>query len=187
MVATSAGSAQTLFDFTRADYTSNWVEASDTIKSNGMSKAVMVIQKTQMFQRAVFFTLFIQRPSGSGFAAVRCDTNFDISECQNIIMKCRGHGINYRYKILLRHKGLDKNSVVYGQVFTAPETDFNIVKLPLLNFKPYYRGQELSLEQNPLDTSAITSISFKIDSSFYLPENQPGVSALEVDWIKAAK
>lgn len=40
---------------------------------------------------------------------------------------------------------------------------------------------------HPLDLSAITNIAIKVDSGPYLPENQPGVSALEIDWIKAVK
>ena len=84
-----------------------------------MSKAILVMQKTQIFQRAVLFTLFNPKPNGSGFAAVRCDTNFDLRQFQNIVIKCRGRGINQKYKMLLRHKGLFKDAVIYGQVFTV--------------------------------------------------------------------
>ncbi|XP_012278894.1 uncharacterized protein LOC105698861 [Orussus abietinus] len=178
---------QTLFDFTRSDEVDNWVESSDTTRPAGMSKAVLVMQKTEVYQRAVLFTLFNPQPNGSGFAAIRCDGSFNLSSVRCIIMKCRGQGANLKYKMLLRHKGLGKESPIYGQVFTVPEDELATVKLPLSNFKPYHRGQELSLQSHPLDTSMITSISLKIDNGPYLPDNQPGVSALEIDWIKATK
>lgn len=111
--------SQTLFDFTRTDQLGNWTECSDTVKITGMSKAVFVIQKTQLIQRAILFTLFNPRPNRTGYAAVRCDTNFDLSGSKYIAIKCRGQGINYKYKMLLRHKGFDTNNVVYGQVFTV--------------------------------------------------------------------
>ncbi|XP_024940766.1 uncharacterized protein LOC107267659 isoform X3 [Cephus cinctus] len=152
-----------------------------------MSKAILVLQKTQVFQRAILFTLFNPQPNGSGFAAVRCETTFNLSDFNNIILKCRGQGMNVKYKMLLRHKGLGKDSAVYGQIFTAPEGELAPVKLPLAEFKPYHRGQELSLQSHPLDTSTITNIGIKIDNGPYLPENQPGVAALEIDWIKATK
>ncbi|XP_015112456.1 uncharacterized protein LOC107038088 [Diachasma alloeum] len=179
--------SQTLFDFTRTDQLGSWTECSDTVKTTGMSKAALVMQKTQLVQRAIFFTLFNPRPNRTGYAAVRCDTNFDLSGSNYITIKCRGQGTNWKYKMLLRHKGLDKNAVVYGQVFTAPENEFATIKLPLAEFRPYYRGQERPLEENPLDTSSITNIALKVDMGPYLPENQPGVAALEIDWIKATK
>ncbi|XP_015595123.1 uncharacterized protein LOC107267659 isoform X2 [Cephus cinctus] len=119
MVATASGTVQTLFDFTRSDQLTNWTENSDTIKSTGMSKAILVLQKTQVFQRAILFTLFNPQPNGSGFAAVRCETTFNLSDFNNIILKCRGQGMNVKYKMLLRHKGLGKDSAVYGQIFTT--------------------------------------------------------------------
>lgn len=67
------------------------------------------------------------------------------------------------------------------------ENEFATVKLPLEDFKPYYRGLPLAAETHPLDLSAITNIGIKVDNGPYLPDNQPGVSALEIDWIKAVK
>ncbi|XP_046735767.1 uncharacterized protein LOC124405145 [Diprion similis] len=188
MVATASGTVQILFDFTRgSDQAGSWSEHSDTVKPSGMSKAVMVTQKTQQFQRVILFTLFNPQPNGSGFASVRCDTSFDLSEFNSITVRCRGQGVNTKYKMLLRHKGLGKDSAVYGQIFAAPEKEFATVRLPLAEFKPYHRGMELSLQTNPLDVTSITNVGLKVDNGQYLPENQPGVAALEIDWIKATK
>lgn len=67
------------------------------------------------------------------------------------------------------------------------ENEFSTVKLQLDDFKPYYRGLPLPIETHPLDLSSITSMVIKIDNGPYLPDNRPGVSALEIDWIKAVK
>lgn len=77
--------------------------------------------------------------------------------------------------------------MISNKLFQAPENEFGTIKLPLADFKPYYRGQEMLQDENPLDTTSITSIGLKVDMSPYLPENQAGVAALEIDWIKAIK
>ncbi|KAJ8679466.1 hypothetical protein QAD02_015253 [Eretmocerus hayati] len=182
-----SGTVHTLFDFTKTDHVNNWTEYSDTVRSTGMSKAALVIQKSQIIQRAILFTLFVPKMSGSGFAGIRTETNFDLREYHYIAIKCRGQGVNFKYKMVLRHKGLGKDSAVYGQVFTVIESEFSVLKLSLDDFKPYFRGLPVSPEANPLDTSAITNIGIKIDNGPYLPENQSGVSVLEIDWIKALK
>ncbi|XP_043275069.1 uncharacterized protein [Venturia canescens] len=195
MVASSVGcgnttNSQTLFDFTRPgldNALTTWTENSDTTKTTGTSKAAFVTQKSQVFQRAVLFTLLNPKKNGAEYAAVQCDASFNLGEFNNICLRCRAQGANVNYKMLLRHKNLDKNSVVYGQVFTAPINEFGTMKLPFNAFKPYHRGQELDIESNPLDTTLITSIGLKIDKGPYLPDNQDGVAALEIDWIKATK
>lgn len=108
-----------MFDFTRTEQVGNWIESSDTIKTTGMSKAVIAIQKTNLIQRGILFTLFNPRPNKLGYAAVKCDASFDLTGYNCITIKCRGQGVNLKYKMLLRHKGMDTNSIVYGQIFTV--------------------------------------------------------------------
>lgn len=69
-----------------------------------MSKAVLVLQKTQRFQRGVLFTMLNPQPNGAGFAGFRTDTEFDLSDFKSIQLFCRGQGENYGYKVVLRHK-----------------------------------------------------------------------------------
>lgn len=113
---------QILFDFTRLgldNALTTWTENSDTAKSTGTSKAALVVQKSQVFQRAVLFTLLNPKKNGAEYAAVQCDTSFNIGDYNNICLRCRAQGANVNYKMLLRHKNLDKNSLIYGQVFTV--------------------------------------------------------------------
>ena len=100
------------------------------MKSTGTSKAALVLQKSKVFQRAMLFTLLGPNANGNGagYAGIQCQTNFDLSEFNNICLRCRAQGINNNYKMLLKHDKLpptdsagkkdEKNrSLVYGQVF----------------------------------------------------------------------
>lgn len=144
-----------LFDFTapsaRVD---TWEEQSDVVRSVGMSKAALVLQRTQQFQRAVFFTLLNPQPNGAGFAGMRTATRLDLSAYGRLALSCRGQGQNFGYKVVLRHRGLnDEPNPSYEQTFQAPRDEFGVVELPLQNFTAYYRGRPVP-DAIPLDTRA---------------------------------
>ncbi|XP_043596991.1 uncharacterized protein LOC122573986 isoform X1 [Bombus pyrosoma] len=180
-----SGHKEMLFDFTTVENVDNWREISDTVRTVGKSKAVLALQTTQVFQRAIFFTLLNPQPNGAGFAGIRTMTNLNLSNFENIEINCRGQGNNSHYKIVLRHKGLHSNEdITYEQFFMAPmsDIDFSTVTLPLINFKPYYRGREVP-DAEPLDTANITMLGLQVFGGVYLPKKQKGVSALEVENI----
>ncbi|KAK1127834.1 hypothetical protein K0M31_003326 [Melipona bicolor] len=182
------GHREILFDFTTVENLDNWKEISDTVRTVGKSKAALVLQTTQVFQRAVFFTLLNPQPNGAGFAGIRTMTNLNLSNFENIDINCRGQGNNNHYKVVLRHKGLHSNEdVTYEQFFMAPmsDTDFSTVTLPLINFKPYYRGREVP-DAEPLDTAIITMFGLQVYGGVYLPIKQKGVSALEIENISVS-
>ena len=60
-----------LFDFAKMQELTGWIESSDTVRSQGMSKANLVLQKSPTFQRAIFFTLLNPQPNGAGFAGMK--------------------------------------------------------------------------------------------------------------------
>ena len=97
--------ATTLFDFTTIPELTGWVESSDTVRPQGMSKASFVLQKTQAYQRAVLFTLLLAQPNGAGFAGVNFDGAWNLEDHGALWIKGRGHGDAKMYKINLRHKG----------------------------------------------------------------------------------
>ncbi|XP_063983387.1 uncharacterized protein LOC135165732 [Diachasmimorpha longicaudata] len=177
----------TLFDFTKADNVHQWSEISDTVRTVGMSKAALTLQKTQVFQRGVFFTLLNPQPNGAGFAGVRAPTNWNLTDYRNIEIKCRGQGANSHYKVVLRHKGLSQNDEIsYEQFFTVPllMEEFSTISLPLVDFKPYFRGREKP-DAEPLDTSRITMFGLQVYGGVYSTFKQKGVSSLEVETIVA--
>lgn len=109
-----------LFDFTDMQSVDDWREVSDTVRTVGKSKAVLTLQTSQLFQRAVFFTLLNPQSNGAGFAGVRKSTNLDLSRFENIEITCRGQGQNSHYKIVLRHRGQNSNEdLSYEQFFTV--------------------------------------------------------------------
>ncbi|KAK2576515.1 hypothetical protein KPH14_005838 [Odynerus spinipes] len=184
----ASGKKMTLFDFTRMDNVDDWHEISDTVRTVGKSKATLVLQKTQIFQRAVFFTLLNPQPNGAGFAGVRTPTNLNLTNFENIDITCRGQGKNSHYKAVLRHKGRSSNEdISYEQYFEAPMSNekFSTVSLPLNNFKPYYRGREIP-NGEPLDVQNITMFGLQVYGGVYLPIKQSGVSALEIETIVAS-
>ena len=109
-----------LFDFTDIQSVDDWREMSDTVRTEGKSKATLTLQTSQLFQRAVFFTLLKPQPNGAGFAGVRKLTNLNLSRYRNIEITCRGQGQNMHYKISLRHRGQNSNMYFsYEQFFTV--------------------------------------------------------------------
>ncbi|XP_012281116.1 uncharacterized protein C9E9.15 [Orussus abietinus] len=181
----SGGSGRTLFDFTQTENVKNWMEQSDTVRTVGKSKAVLALQTTQMFRRAIFFTLLNPQPNGAGFAGMITATSLDLSNYQKFDIRCRGQGSNSHYKVLLRQWGMDPTlDVTYEQLFTAPMSseEFSNVVLPFAEFKPFYRGREVP-DAEPLDTSNITSFGLQIYGGVYSPIKQSGVSALEIETI----
>ncbi|XP_012523126.1 uncharacterized protein LOC105829036 isoform X2 [Monomorium pharaonis] len=180
----SEGNKMVLFDFTDVQSVDDWQEMSDTVRTVGKSKAILTLQTSQLFQRAILFTLLNPQPNGAGFAGVRKPKNLNLSEFKNIEITCRGQGQNNHYKVSLRHRGQHTNKdLCYEQFFTVSMSDeFSTVVLPLKDFKPYYRGREFP-DEEPLDTANITMFEFQIYGGVYLPIKQHGVSALEIETV----
>ncbi|XP_078049947.1 uncharacterized protein LOC144476695 [Augochlora pura] len=179
------GSREILTDFTTIDNVNDWMEMSDTVRTVGMSKAVLTLQTTQVFQRAIFFTLLNPQINGAGFAGVRKRTNLNLSNFTNIEITCRGQGSNKNYKVVLRDNGHHTNEdITYEQIFMAPmsNTIFSTVVLPLANFKAYYRGREIP-DAKQLDTGNITMLGLQVYGGVYSKIKQSGVSSLEIENI----
>ncbi|KAL6431707.1 hypothetical protein ACFW04_007325 [Cataglyphis niger] len=182
------GDKMLLFDFTSAQSIDDWREVSDTVRTVGKSKAVLTLQTSQLFQRAILFTLLNPQPNGAGFAGVRKSVNLNLSRFKNIEIVCRGQGQNNHYKINFKHRGQNSNEdLSYEQFFTVPISDneFFTITLPLKDFKPYYRGREIP-DGEPLDTANITIFEFQIYGGVYSPIKQHGVSALEIESVSVS-
>merc|ERR1712137_876539 len=174
------------FDFTVADAdTSGWVEMSDTRREVGMSKAVFPIQKTQVYQRAVFFALLNPQPSGAGFAGVDTEVKFNLSQCTTLDLRLRAGGEYSAFKVTLYHKSEEVDvNYSYEQFFQGPR-EFQVVRLLLADFKAYFRGFLIE-DAEPLDTSDITRFGLQFMGGFTEGLYQSGPATLEVDWIKCS-
>jgi len=182
------GGQVTLFDFTdpSADL-SSWVESSDTAREVGKSKGAFVLQKTQLFQRAVFFGLLNPQDSGACFVGFNRTMALNLSPTSSITIKSRGQGKCTSFKIALKHHG-DISSLTpsYEYFFQAPTGDeLSVLEFPLTEFLPYIRGK-LQNDSEPLDTSDITSFGIQLYGGVYEDVKQSGPATLEIDWIKVS-
>ena len=59
----------------------------------GKSKASFVLQKSRLFQRAIFFALLNPQPNGAGFAGVKTNLSLDVGEAgaesEGFLVQCR--------------------------------------------------------------------------------------------------
>ncbi|XP_059470152.1 uncharacterized protein LOC132193467 [Neocloeon triangulifer] len=174
-----------LFDFTTANSVADWSEMSDVVRTVGMSKAALTLQKTQVFQRAIFFSLLNPQPNGAGFAGVRTSVQLDLTPYRTIKMKARVQGQNLNYKMVLRHKGeTGEPFPTYEKFFTAKPNEFEEIDLPLSEFVAYYRGKPVA-DADPLDLSQITAVGLQVYGGVYSEQKQSGPGSMEIDWIKA--
>ncbi|CAB0017996.1 unnamed protein product, partial [Nesidiocoris tenuis] len=121
IVETNNDDGLMLWDFTAtpAPDLSEWYEESDVVREPGMSKAVLVIQKSRLFQRAVFFTMLNPQPNGAGFAGYRTNKKtLNLEGYNSLQMRVRGQGENDHYKICLHHMGMNNEpNPTYEQFF----------------------------------------------------------------------
>ena len=183
-----------LFDFTTIANLDNWKESSDTVRDVGMSKASFVLQKTQQYQRAIFFALLNPQPNGACFAGFRSQCNFSSSNYEAIELRLRGsNGDLWRYKILLTNQK-DTYQRSYEAYFNVSDTcqckhtkgacrcEVDI-SLPMADFKAYYRGK-LDPDAPPLNSSNVVSLGIQAAGGVYEEDKQSGVGSIEIDWIK---
>ncbi|XP_071539597.1 uncharacterized protein [Panulirus ornatus] len=185
-LSTSDAGSKMLYDFRTISSLDNWRESSDTVRLPGKSKGAFVLQKTQLFQRAVMFSLLNPQPNGAAFVGFSTNDDWDLSQYSGLEMKVRGQGDNYVYKVNLRHKGQGEGSVSYEAFYEIPKNEWTSVTLQFSVFKPYYRGAEVP-DAEPLDPSDITSVTLQIVGGVYSDFKQSGASSLEIDYIQAVE
>ena len=183
-----------LFDFRAIPDLDDWKESSDTVRDVGMSKASFVLQKTQQYQRAIFFALLNPQPNGACFAGFRSQCDFASSYYKAIQLRLRGaQGDLWRYKILLTNQK-DTYQRSYEAFFNvrdacqckqtkgACQCEVDI-SLAMDDFKAYYRGK-LDPDAPPLDSSNVVSFGIQAAGGVYEKDKQSGVGSIEIDWIK---
>jgi NADH dehydrogenase [ubiquinone] 1 alpha subcomplex assembly factor 1 len=108
----------------------------------GKSKAVLVEQKTQQFQRAVFFTLLNPQPNGAGFAGiVNRKASYDLSAFTGLKWSVRAQGENFIYKVLLRHHNEESSLQPSYEIFfevNKRKTAYRSIDLFQLVAEKYY-------------------------------------------------
>ena len=154
-----------------------------------MSKAAFTLQKSRLFQRAVFFALLNPQPNGAGFAGIKTNLTLDLEKtgvAEGLLLQLRAQGNLEFWKIVMT------NSQFYSQ--TAPynyeakfrvaqdNEDFQMINIPLSDFQAYYRGA-LVPDAPPLQLEKIGTFGLQTFGGVYDEFKQSGVGSLEIDFI----
>ena len=126
-----------LFDFRTLNTVEDWYEVSDTVRTLGSSKATIVLQKTQVFQRAIFFSLLNPLPSGACFAGMKVrKEDFDFSGYSGLLMQCRSQSQNQNsWELVLETNSSNDRFSSYSAFFEVSFIAKYFVLLNLLNFR----------------------------------------------------
>ncbi|XP_060847953.1 uncharacterized protein LOC132927440 [Rhopalosiphum padi] len=174
-----------LFDFQNVTDLNNWTEQSDTVRSAGRSKASFDLYKTQTKQSAILFTLLNPLPNGACFGGVRTVTQLNLDGYEYLSFLCKTTGNATTYKIILRHNNLnDEPNPTFEQKFKVNTDSDTTVKMPISQFKPYYRGKIIN-DGPTLNVKNITSFGIQVAGGVYENFKQSGLSSLVVDQIWA--
>lgn len=181
-----------LFNFTSGDLGS-WKEISDIVRKPGMSKGVLSLQRTRVYQRAVMFAMINPQPNGAGFAGVQTtipSSAASHASSTGLRLKVRGQGQLKYWKVVLTDQSQvgSMKRLDYEMKFKV-ETDmsvcnrqFEIVELPFSDFKAYERGKEVK-DAPPLDLTKTGVFGFQAFGGVYDSYKQEGTGSLEIDYV----
>lgn len=90
----------------------------------GKSKAVLSLQETALFKRAVLFTLLNPQKNGACFAGMRKVAPLNLENYKSINLKIRGQGQFKGYKVVLRQPGGNYSFCNFFEVYNYIATSF---------------------------------------------------------------
>ena len=156
--------------FTFAPSDPGWNTVNDDVMG-GVSSSQVEITAADV----LLFSGNMSLENNGGFASVRSKWKpLDLSEYDGILMRVKGDGNIYRFRIRSGETGRD---VSYNALFETTADTWEIVFVPFTKTVPTYRG--FVLDVAPLDPSDIGSFGFM------LSDKQAGAFELSVDWIRA--
>ncbi|KAL5249044.1 hypothetical protein ACHWQZ_G018022 [Mnemiopsis leidyi] len=181
-----------LFDFTTCSQSDidAWREVSDTVRTVGMSKAVLALQTTRVFQRAVMFAVINPQPNGAGFAGMQ--TAMPSSAASHVTstglrLQVRGQGELQYWKVVLTGKDqVGTNRTDYEQKFKLQKIsnrEFETVDLDFSKFGAYRRGKPVK-DAPPLDLANTGTFGFQTFGGVYDGYKQKGTGSLEIDSVE---
>ena len=154
-----------------------------------MSKASFSLQKSRLFQRAVFFALLNPQPTGAGFAGIKTNITFnleDFNSREGLVLQLRSQGdINY-WKVVMTNSEFYDETAPYTYEAKFPvrldSTEFERINIPFSDFQAYYRGS-LVIEAPPLQIEKVGTFGLQAFGGVYDEYKQSGVGSLEIDFI----
>ena len=149
----------------------NWTIVNDGVMGGISSSTVLINDKKNLI-----FKGYLSLENNGGFASSRLDIRKkNLDGVKFFEIKFKGDGNNY--KLRLRQKDMRAS---YSCDFKSQKNKWIIVKLPVDDFKPTWRGYTYS-NYPGLDLDKINSLSLHIS------DKQQGRFNLEIEYIKAMK
>lgn len=185
------GKDKLLFDFTSCVDVDSWNEVSDTVREPGMSKAVLSLQITQLFQRAVMFAMINPQPNGAGFAGVKTSlpesAKMHAGQSTGLKLRVRGQGQLSYWKVVMTNRDLVNSFRGYDyeqkfQLQNMSDRDFEFVHLPFSDFGAFKWGKKVE-DAPPLDLKRIGTFGFQTFGGVYDDFKQHGTGSLEIDYV----
>ena len=154
-----------------------------------MSKAAFTLQKSRLFQRAVFFALLNPQPNGAGFAGIKTNLTLDLDKtgvAEGLLLQLGAQGNLEFWKVVMTNSEFSGQTAPYTYEakfrVTQDHKDFQMINIPFTDFQAYYRGA-LVPDAPPLKLEKIGVFGLQSFGGVYDEYKQSGVGSLEIDFI----
>lgn len=155
-----------IYIFSSKSNIQQWRVVNDGVMG-GISKSSLALTEEGFGQ----FSGYVSLANNGGFASIQLNTKIKLSEqIKYIILKVKGDGKRYEFRL----KGEVSQFESYVHPFTT-STNWDIIKLPINEFYPQFRGQKLKIPN--FNFSNIEQLSFLIANK------QEESFQLLIDWI----
>ncbi|KAG0496096.1 hypothetical protein HPP92_000787 [Vanilla planifolia] len=190
-----------IFSFNSKDELKRWHLYSDS-EYGGLSSASLEIKECDTGYKGIFYgnlSLDISEDSPwrmkrSGFCGMRSkkfDGFMDLDAYDMVTMKLRGDGRCYISTIYTENwvnSPAQEEDNSWQAFVVAPKDEWHVVKIPLEQYLPTWRGNVISseMEMNP---ARVVGMSLSVNAEGGVPGSKsgPGDFSLEIDWIKALR
>ena len=149
----------------------NWTIVNDDVMGGISNSSILINDKKNLI-----FKGYLSLENNGGFASSRLDIRKkNLDGIKFFKIKLKGDGNNYKLRV--RQKNMRAS---YSCDFKSQKNEWIIVKLPVEDFRPTWRGYTYS-NYLDLDLDKINSLSLHIS------DKQEGRFNLEIEYIKAVK
>ena len=154
-----------IYTFSEQTKPNEWRVVNDGVMG-GISSSSIQLTDSKHGQ----FSGHVSLENYGGFASIQLDITQAIEEKKHIVLRIKGDGKNYEFRL----KGFSDQPESYVHSF-ATTGDWEIIKLPINEFYPQFRGRKLNLPNFNFNT--IEQLSFLIANK------QEEDFTLLIDWI----
>jgi NADH dehydrogenase [ubiquinone] 1 alpha subcomplex assembly factor 1 len=161
-----------LINFTDAGEILRWIAINDDVMG-GVSQSHIGLSPiaTGLFRGQ------LSLENNGGFASIRRRAdNYNLDGCTGIILKVKGDGRTYQFRV--KNDDDQYDGIAYRTLFVTDAQQWQTITLPVASFCASFRGRPV-LEAPVLRPEQIKQIGF------LLADKQQGPFRLEIAWIKS--